>query len=171
MAAQMGKRLSRTLVLALAAAVAALMLWRPGGPSLTAADGPPDSPAADSETAEADDTEETNPLGANAACYVCHIPFVREHISKVHLKAKVTCIKCHGLSAPHANDEDIGATKPDIVFKRGQVDAMCAKCHKTHDAPAKAVVARYLHRCKSLKSAAVCTDCHGTHKIKPPPEE
>jgi mono/diheme cytochrome c family protein len=43
--------------------------------------------------------DETNPMGAN-----------------IHLQAKVGCIDCHGISAGHANDEDIGATKPDITF-------------------------------------------------------
>ncbi len=153
----------------LAAAVAVLVLWLSGGPCLTAAD---DAGAlADSDAADSDAAEETNPMGANAACYMCHIPFVAEELSKVHLKAKVACIECHGLSAPHANDEDIGATKPDIVFRRDQVSAMCYRCHETHDAPASDVMARFLQRRLSPKSSAVCTDCHGTHKIQPPPEE
>ena len=111
-----------------------------------------------------------DPLGANAACYVCHIPFVKEEMSKVHLKAKVTCIKCHGLSAAHANDEDVGATKPDIFFNRRQVDGMCVKCHKGHRAAARQVVARFIQRRLSPELPAVCTDCHGTHKIKRPEE-
>lgn len=123
-----------------------------------------DEPAADA-------AEETNPLGANAACYVCHIPFVKEELSRVHLKAKVPCIECHGLSAGHANDEDIGATKPDALFQRKQVDPMCRECHETHDVPARKVVARFLQRRLSPKSPAVCTDCHGGHKIERPAEE
>jgi predicted CXXCH cytochrome family protein len=102
--------------------------------------------------------DDTNPLGANAACYVCHITFVKEELSKTHLKAKITCVRCHGVSAGHANDEDIGATPPDVTFGRGRVDAMCLKCHKRHDI-------------SGLKAAAaklppVCTDCHDTHRIK-----
>jgi len=101
--------------------------------------------------------DETNPLGANAACYVCHMTFVKEELSKTHLRAEITCIRCHGISAGHANDEDIGATSPDVSFKRDQVDAMCLKCHESHDIPSKEVVAG--------KYPPVCTDCHGTHKI------
>jgi len=109
-------------------------------------------------------------MSVNATCYVCHMTFVREEISKVHFKEKVTCIKCHGLSAGHANDEHVGATKPDKLYKRHQIDAMCAECHEDHDAPAVEVIARFLE-CKPNQSPAVCTDCHGKHKIEPPAEE
>jgi len=106
---------------------------------------------------------EVDPLGPNAACYVCHMTFVKEPLSKVHAKAKVSCIQCHGLSAPHANDEDIGATKPDITFKRDAVDAACRKCHETHDvAPAK-VTARW--QARKSPPDPICTSCHGSHKI------
>jgi len=123
-------------------------------------DGPKKKPAA-----------KLSPMSVNAACCICHMTFVREPISKVHLKAKVTCIKCHGLSADHANDEDIGATKPEIVYKRGQIDKMCVECHETHDAPARLVVARCIQRGLSPKKAAVCTDCHGKHRIEKPPAD
>ena len=108
--------------------------------------------------------DETDPLGANAACYVCHMTFVKEELSKIHLQAEVTCIRCHGLSAAHANDENIGATPPDVSFNRDQVNAMCIKCHESHDVPAEQIVARWLQRCPG-KSVPVCTDCHGTHKL------
>ena len=101
--------------------------------------------------------DEANPLGANAACYVCHMNFVREEVSKSHLQAKITCVYCHGLSAGHANDENIGATPPDIKFERDQVNTMCLACHKPHDIP-PAELAKH-------KSPPICTDCHGSHKI------
>ena len=123
---------------------------------------------ADDPAAEAEADDETNPLGANAACYVCHIPFVKEELSRLHLKAKVACIECHGVSAGHVNDEDIGATPPEVVFKRKQIDTMCVECHKGHDVPAREVITRWLQRRRSAESAAVCTDCHGTHKIERP---
>jgi hypothetical protein len=101
--------------------------------------------------------EETNPLGRNAACYVCHMQFVREELSKVHLRAEVTCVHCHGISAGHANDENIGATPPDIVFSRAEVDAMCLECHSLHAISDEAAAGR--------PPSPVCTDCHGTHRI------
>ena len=107
-----------------------------------------------------------DPLGPNSACYVCHMTFVREEMSKVHLVEQVACIECHGLSAAHANDENVGATPPDIAFKRHQVDASCSECHQTHDAPATEVIARFVQRKLPSDAAPVCTDCHGTHKIE-----
>jgi len=101
--------------------------------------------------------DETNPVGANAACYVCHMTFVKEELSKTHLQAEITCIRCHGLSAAHANDEDIGATPPDIAFARDHVDAMCLECHERHDISSE-MAARWQRR-------DVCTDCHGAHRI------
>jgi hypothetical protein len=125
--------------------------------------------SAESEGAESSG-ETIDPLSVNATCYVCHIPFVREEISKVHFAEEITCIKCHGLSAAHANDEDVGATKPDITYARDQVDKMCRECHETHDVPAADVVARFAER-KLTQTAAVCTDCHGHHRIEEPAAE
>lgn len=109
--------------------------------------------------------EANDPMGANGACYVCHMTFVRESLSKSHLKAKVGCIQCHGVSAKHANDENIGATKPDVIFQRAGIDAMCVKCHEEHKASAKKVVARFLERKLPSSEPPTCTECHGEHKI------
>ena len=147
----------RAPLLIAAALAAPLIFWGWRGSRPAEADDPP---------AEAADPLEL--IWANAACYVCHTTFVKEELSKVHLEEEVSCIKCHGLSAAHANDEDIGATPPDVVFKRGQVDAMCVECHETHDAPARAVVERFVERRLSPKATPVCTDCHGRHKIEQP---
>ena len=100
-----------------------------------------------------DHFDETNPIGANAACYVCHMTYVKEELSKTHLKAKITCVHCHGTSAGHANDEDIGATRPDVTFEPDKVDEMCLDCHKKHDLA-------------DAEADLICTDCHGTHRIR-----
>jgi hypothetical protein len=109
-----------------------------------------------------------DPMGPNGACYVCHMTFVREELSKAHLARKVTCVKCHGLSAGHANDEDIGATLPDRSFAREQVNAMCRKCHKRHRAAPEDIAARAIER-ELTVTPVVCTDCHGTHRIEGAP--
>jgi hypothetical protein len=172
MAALLGDRLRRILLLGAIAWVA--LVAGPRGVALVA--GPPalgtGSPAAVPSTgnqaarATPDAADETNPLGANAACYICHIPFVKEELSRQHLKAKVGCTECHGLSAQHANDENVGATPPEVVFKREAVDAMCAKCHETHNVAARKVIACLQQRRLSPQTTLVCTDCHGTHKIE-----
>ncbi|NUQ64045.1 MAG: cytochrome c3 family protein [Pirellulales bacterium] len=156
----------RTVVIA-AAALLLTALALAGLRPRRAEAGPPEKPAETSSesAAEADSEEFIDPLGPNSACYVCHVTFVQEELSKVHKAEKTGCIDCHGLSAAHANDEDIGATPPDIVYQRGQIDAACVKCHETHDAPAAKVVARFVVRKLSPSAAAVCTDCHGEHRI------
>jgi len=114
---------------------------------------------------------EIDPAGPNAGCYVCHMTFVREELSRTHLKAKVTCVRCHGISAAHVNDEDIGATPPDVTFRRTQINPFCRTCHKTHDVAPEQVVARWQERRAGRAAtqpsalSAACTDCHGAHSI------
>ena len=125
---------------------------------------PPPPASGDDEVGE--EGRFIDPLGPNAACYVCHLTFVHEELSVVHKAEKVTCIECHGLSAGHANDEDIGATPPDVVYKRERIDAACRECHEGHDVSAAAVLARFFERKLKPEPAAVCTDCHGQHRLK-----
>ena len=98
-----------------------------------------------------------DPMSVNAACYICHMTFVGEKISKTHFSEGVTCIKCHGISAGHANDENIGATKPDITYTRDQVHRACMKCHKKHKISDSKLA--------GFDRYPVCTDCHGKHSI------
>ena len=105
----------------------------------------------------ASDSGQIDPMSINAACYVCHMTFVGEKISKTHFSEGITCIKCHGVSAGHANDEDVGATKPDITYTRDQIDRACMKCHKKHKISDSKLAGFERH--------PVCTDCHGKHRI------
>lgn len=147
----------------LAAAALLLLLALSPTDRSRAGDAPgPSPPAAEAPAAPATDVEA---LGQNAACYVCHMTFVKEELAKVHLANKVTCVNCHGLSEKHANDENVGATKPDIVYQRDAVDGSCQKCHEEHDVPARQVVARFRERELPGDRAVICTECHGTHKI------
>jgi len=116
--------------------------------------------------AKGDDSEDIVELmGSNAACCVCHMTFLKESMAKSHLKAKVGCVKCHGASANHANDEHIGATKPDVVYRRNQIDPACVKCHEVHNAPAKDVIGRFVERKLPTSPQPTCTECHGMHRI------
>jgi len=117
-------------------------------------------------------------VDSNDMCHVCHIPFDKEPLTTVHAGAKVWCIRCHGPSARHMQDENIGATPPDVVYRKNQVDRMCSRCHdaKRHPGLAPEVRAARLARGKKAQSeikgrpvepAGVCTDCHGSHWIPP----
>jgi len=115
--------------------------------------------------------QQHDPLGPNAGCYICHPTFIKEELTTAHLQANISCARCHGPSIAHANDEDIGATPPDLAFKRGQINTFCRTCHKSHDAPPERVIARWRERRPAkpppqpLLPPVACTDCHGTHKI------
>lgn len=135
------------------------VMWPSPGRQVARAD------AAPPEEAQPTDAEDvTNPLGPNVACYVCHMTFVREPIAKLHLAAEVFCVECHGQSSGHANDEDIGATKPDRMYGREEINDACRACHENHDATPEAVVGRWVEL-GLTEVPPVCTDCHGEHRI------
>jgi len=102
----------------------------------------------------------------NGACYVCHGNYDGEELALGHAKGGVGCIKCHGESIAHRNDED-NITPPDIMYPADRIDAKCAECHREHDVPAREVIARWKERCPDKKDAGklVCTDCHGRHRL------
>lgn len=117
-------------------------------------------------------------VAPNDMCHVCHIPFSEEPLAVVHDKAEVWCIECHGPSAEHMQDEDIGATPPEVAYKKNQVDPMCSKCHKPekHSEVNARVRAGRLAESKKAQEeikgrrvevTGVCTDCHGRHWIPP----
>ena len=108
------------------------------------------------------DQDATDVLGANAACLVCHLTFVKEELAKT--------ISCKGSAASsatapsvgHANDEHIGATKPDITYPRDKVDACVRQVPRASTtSPPRKVIARFLERKLPRQPAPICTDCHG----------
>lgn len=99
--------------LALAAALLAALV------SARAADREPSKPA----TQKAD----------SSLCYVCHLTMQTDEITVKHLAEGIGCEKCHGSSHEHMHDEML-MTKPDRLFGRQQVDAVCVNCHdKPHE--------------------------------------
>jgi hypothetical protein len=106
-------------------------------------------------------------LANNTACYVCHENFKTETLVTQHAVKNVGCAECHGKSPDHCNDEN-NTTPPDIIFPRDKIDESCIKCHKTHNAPAIKVLARWLEKCPQKKDPAtiICTDCHGEHRLR-----
>lgn len=111
--------------------------------------------------------EQDEILADNSACYVCHGNYQEEPMVLSHAKEDVGCADCHGESHDHRNDED-NITPPEKMYAEGDIGPACAKCHETHDAPAAKVIARWQERCpaKSDPEKLLCTDCHGTHRLK-----
>jgi len=114
---------------------------------------------------KAGEPAEKSEAGANESCYVCHGDYREEPMAVWHLKANVPCVKCHGLSHAHRDDED-NVTPPDIMYALTDIDAACQKCHEDHLAPARKVIATWKQRCpqKDNPDEIVCTDCHGQHR-------
>jgi hypothetical protein len=54
------------------------------------------------------------------------------------------------------------------MYPADAIDSACVKCHETHDAPARKVLARFAQRCpgKQNLNEVICTDCHGDHRSK-----
>jgi hypothetical protein len=120
--------------------------------------------------------------GGNSKCYVCHATMKAEELTVNHLAMDVTCDVCHGLSTEHMHDEML-MTKPDLLFGRSEVRAMCSNpsCHKPggersvygladHDSEAveefiKNWRGRIRPNGRAVTHDSVCTDCHGTHNI------
>lgn len=123
----------------------------------------------DEKLPEAKPTEKTQgkPKADNFACYVCHGNYEGEELADIHAKEGYGCVKCHGESLAHRDDED-HLTPPDVMFPAEKIDPGCAECHDTHDAPAKKVIERWQQRCpqKSKPEQLVCTDCHGKHRLE-----
>ena len=107
------------------------------------------------------------PVADNSACHVCHTNYQEESLAVTHANANVGCVKCHGQSLDHRNDED-NVTPPDKIYPAAKIDAACHKCHEDHNVPAAKVVAQWKKRCpaKTDPSQIVCTDCHGDHRLK-----
>jgi len=106
------------------------------------------------------------PRADNEACYCCHRNYEGEELVEVHARENIGCMECHGLSIDHRNDED-HVTPPDIMFAAEKIEPACVKCHETHDAPARKVLAMWKKRCpaKENPEELVCTDCHGQHRL------
>ena len=121
---------------------------------------PPEDEAAGSQPAG-------QPTADNEACFVCHANYMSEPLVVRHARENVGCMDCHGKSYAHRNDEN-NITPPDIMYPDRSIDPACKECHKKHDAPAVAVIARWQRRCptKSNPKTIVCTDCHGEHRLK-----
>jgi hypothetical protein len=119
------------------------------------------------KSSEKHSAKATGPKADNHACFVCHTNYQDEWMAVEHANANVGCIKCHGESIAHRNDEN-NITPPDVMYPGDKIETACVKCHETHDVPAKKVLARWKERCsaKTDFNTLVCTDCHGEHRLK-----
>jgi hypothetical protein len=109
----------------------------------------------------------SKPRANNNACFVCHGNFEDELMVTVHAKENIGCIKCHGASVAHRNDED-NVTAPDKMFAPAKIDKSCGECHEDHDASVRKVIRMFQERFppNTDPKKVVCSDCHGEHRLK-----
>ena len=107
------------------------------------------------------------PVADNSACFVCHGNFQEESMVTVHAKENIGCVKCHGASLAHRNDED-NVVAPEKMYAPPRIDNACRVCHEDHDAPARKVIAMFQARFppNTDPKKVVCTDCHGEHRLR-----
>ena len=99
---------------------------------------------------------------ANRRCLECHVDFEEEPLVVRHQAGGVTCMRCHGHSQPHIEDE-IRATKADVAFRGKAMALFCQTCHepgKHRRTPSHAA-----ELAKPADKRRSCTACHGEHKL------
>lgn len=100
---------------------------------------------------------------ASNVCYECHIDFRAEELVVDHEKHGVTCVRCHGPSQAHMEDE-VRRTPPDATFRGKAIAVFCLTCH--------ARTRRHAEEVAKADVPRTCTQCHGAHRIieTPPPK-
>jgi hypothetical protein len=107
------------------------------------------------------------PKADNQACFVCHNNYQEEELASVHADNNVGCIKCHGESLAHRNDEN-NITPPQRMYPAATIEPACKECHSEHNAAATKVLEKWMEKCPHKKDPGtiLCTDCHGEHRLR-----
>ena len=103
-------------------------------------------------------TEDAPEPADNSFCYVCHLNYEDEELSRIHQPAGIGCETCHGISDKHSADED-STIPPDIMYPTAGIIPFCLACHEKEqlldEEDHKDLFALDADPNKS------CTDCHG----------
>jgi hypothetical protein len=101
----------------------------------------------------------------NNLCLQCHADFEEEELATKHQEHGVTCVRCHGPSKAHMDDE-VRATPPDAIFRGPAMRVFCFTCH---DAVKHAKEKKHTEEAEKAKKDGrperTCTACHGEHKL------
>jgi hypothetical protein len=107
----------------------------------------------------------TQVAAKNTACFVCHANYMTEFLANRHAKADIGCVKCHGESSAHRNDEN-NITPPEIMYSAEKIDPFCQDCHETHDIPPKKIIAFWAKQIRD-KADSSCRGCHEDDDVPP----
>jgi hypothetical protein len=98
---------------------------------------------------------------AVTSCYECHIDFKDEELSAEHAAHGVTCVRCHGPSQAHMEDE-VRKTPADATFRGKSQEVFCLTCHRR----SKHVrIAAHKREAAKGEKRRTCTQCHGEHEL------
>src|SRR5574341_2602312 len=116
--------------------------------------------------------------GEQNYCEVCHSNVKVEFVESVHAREDISCVSCHGGDSS-ADEEQVAHSRNfRCLTDRKQIPYECAACH-SDSAKMKAYalptdqLALYQTSVHGKRLAAgdtrvaVCTDCHGVHRILP----
>ena len=159
------------LIVSLAVGVVTLLSCTPASDPETAS-GPPPLVVDTSEPLLLEEPTEEQVAGAttqaateNEACFVCHGNYRAEFLAERHAKANVGCVKCHGDSFAHRNDEN-NTTPPETMYPADKIDPFCQGCHEAHDVSAKKIIATWMKE-KVKKPNTTCEGCHKDDDVPP----
>ena len=119
------------------------------------------------------------PPASAEQCGVCHPESRVEYVDSIHAREELTCSACHG-GDPTSRDPDAAHRgRFRSLADRLVVPAMCAECHadlermRPYNLPVDqyAVYLTSQHGqaiSRGERRAAVCTDCHGGHRVLGP---
>jgi hypothetical protein len=112
-------------------------------------------------------------------CELCHSDLKVEFLPSVHAREGISCVDCHGGNPAMDNEKGAHAGAFRSWMDRKQIPNACASCHsdesrmKAYGLPTDQLALYHtsVHG-KRLAAGdlavAVCTDCHGVHRVLPP---
>ncbi len=104
--------------------------------------------------------QKAKPVADNGPCLVCHLNFGFEELAQTHADANVGCIRCHGISMAHSEDEE-NTTPPDQMFAKAKVNSSCLECHEK---PSLGDTHKPVLSGEATESQ-YCSECHGKHRL------
>ncbi|HEU4334905.1 MAG TPA: cytochrome c3 family protein [Candidatus Eisenbacteria bacterium] len=124
------------------------------------------------------------PAGAKATktagmCGVCHSEIRVKYEKGVHNREGIGCTSCHGGNAAAITVATAHTGGYRGLPARRTIPALCASCHadvakmRFYNLPSDQYALYQtsqhgIHLAQGDANAAVCTDCHGPHEIRPP---
>jgi len=116
-------------------------------------------------------------LAEESSCLICHSDIKVDYQASIHADYGVTCVACHG-GDPGLTDMEAMAEERGFRGTPGRVEIpeLCASCHADAERmkPYNIPIDQYTEYLTSQHGillaqgdteVAVCTDCHGTHRI------